>query len=155
MQKLPPQQVGKQQVHTYSSYSSSGRLQVKSGKQLQKIWPSGVAYGSCSSEDWVETFVELTAPRLSNSLFSPSGVIMHRSFFFQSLLFNHSLQLNPTALRFAPFTFVCCLVGAPCSDCGWLSHMHTHQSSPHRPRCPILSPPPLSRSANPKPWGCK
>lgn len=36
MQKLPPQQAGKQQVRTYPLYSSNERLQVRPEKQLQK-----------------------------------------------------------------------------------------------------------------------
>lgn len=36
MQKLPPQQAGKQQVRTYSLFSSTDGLQVRPEKQLQK-----------------------------------------------------------------------------------------------------------------------
>jgi len=36
MQKLPPQQAGKQQLHTYPPYSCTEGLQVRPEKQLQK-----------------------------------------------------------------------------------------------------------------------
>lgn len=63
MQKLPPQQAGEQQVHTYSPYSSNVGLQVKPEKQLQKQGLLAVPKGCVSSVDGVETPIISTAHR--------------------------------------------------------------------------------------------
>lgn len=66
MQKLPPQQAGKQQVHTYSPYSSKVGLQVRPEKQLQKY--GRLAVPKAAPPLWtVQTLIISTAHPLSLS----------------------------------------------------------------------------------------
>lgn len=88
MQKLPPQQAGKQQVHTYPLYSSTEGLQVRPEKQLQKYGRLAVpkAVPPLRTEWRLSSLAQLITISLS-VLFSPLTIGGHSlSFFFFHLL---------------------------------------------------------------------
>lgn len=92
MQKLPPQQAGERQVHTYPLYSSTEGLQVRAEKQLQKYVRLALpkAEPPLRTERRLSSLAQLITISLclSDSLRSPSEVI-------PSLFFFHLLSVVP------------------------------------------------------------
>lgn len=94
MQKLPPQQAGKQQVHTYPPYSSTEGLEVRPEKQLHK-------YG------WLASPKAVPPMRTETLIISTSHYHLSLSVLFPHInIGGHSQSFpfssNPIALSSAP-----------------------------------------------------
>lgn len=137
MRILAPQQAGKQQVHTYTLYSSTEGLQVTPEKQLQKYVCPAVpkAVAPLRTEQRSSSLAQLITITLCLAYSPPpsSGVII--------CLFFHPLSLS---FFFFQFYSVPCTTSCPlhslslacqcslCNNCRWGSAdeaMHMHAQS--------------------------